>query len=451
VPCGTIGDASGGRGQCLGGTPLLWCVVTHCHSGTTVLAALGSIIGAVLCAMTVTVAPALATTTPKPDTPCTVVPAAPPKAIDSSEQPKPGEPAPPPLPMPAQPLGGPRMDECGDVLPPGAPKAPSVQDAASWIIADLDTGAVLAAHDPHARERPASCLKVLTALVALNRLDLNAVIAGTEADADADGSRVGVGPGGQYTVRQLLTGLILNSGNDAANALARTLGGVPATLQDMTEQADQLGATDTRPTSPSGLDAPGMSTSAYDLALIYRAVIRNPTFAEISKSRLFDWPGRGKLPGFKISNQNEMLVEYPGTFGGKTGFTDDARHTRITAAEKHGRRLVLVQMRAETHPVSVDQQAARLLDYGFSLPAETPPVGQLVDGPPPDATPPTSAAEAPPVLAAGLGPTRPAQATTRNHNRALATIGGGAALGALLSVLIARRRSRPAGRHSTRG
>jgi serine-type D-Ala-D-Ala carboxypeptidase (penicillin-binding protein 5/6) len=387
---------------------------------------------------------------PPPAGPCTVA-TAPPRAIDASENPKPGDAVPAALPVPPTPAGGPRMAECGVVLPPGAPPAPAVATSTSWLIADLDTGDVLAARDPHARERPASCLKILTALVVLDRLDLNSTVTGTDADAAAPGSRVGVGPGGTYTVRQLLTGLIMNSGNDAANALARTLGGVPATLRDMSDMATRLGATDTRPASPSGLDAPGMATSAYDLALFYRAAIRNPTFADISKTRLFDWPGRGKLPGFKISNDNHMLQEYPGTFGGKTGFTDDARHTRITAAERHGRRLVVVQMRGEQHPVPMDTQAARLLDYGFALPAGTPPVGQLVDGPTQTSTP-----DQPPLLAAGAQASdganpAPAVESPENRMRALLTVGGGAVLGALLSVLIARRRkTRPAARHSHR-
>jgi len=378
------------------------------------------------------------------DASCTV-PVAPPAAIDASEQPRAGTLAPPPLPVPAQPVGGPRMGDCGNVLPPGAPPPPSVQDSVSWVLADLDTGAVLAARSPHARERPASLLKILTSLVIMKRLDMDTVVAGTEADADAPGSRVGVGPGGQYTVRQLFTGLILNSGNDAANALARQLGGVPATLRYMSETAASLGALDTRPASPSGLDAPGMSTSAYDLALFYRQAIQQPLFAQISKTRLYDWPGRGDLPGFKISNDNHMLTEYPGTFGGKTGFTDDARHTRITAAQKHGRRLVLVQMRGEQHPVSMDAQATRLLDYGFALPSDSPPVGQLVD-PAGTVRPPVaddSAGGADPTLVAGSVPTdRPAE----NLPASLAVIGGGALLGALLSMLVARRR--PPGRHS---
>jgi D-alanyl-D-alanine carboxypeptidase (penicillin-binding protein 5/6) len=378
------------------------------------------------------------------DATCTVA-VAPPPAIDASEQPRPGTLAPPPLPVPAQPVGGPRMGECGNVVPPGAPAPPSVQDSVSWILADLDTGAVLAARSPHTRERPASLLKILTSLVIMKRLDMNTVVAGTEADADAPGSRVGVGPGGQYTVRQLFTGLILNSGNDAANALARQLGGVPATLRLMSETAASLGALDTRPASPSGLDAPGMSTSAYDLAVFYRQAIQQPLFAQISKTRLYEWPGRGDLPGFQISNDNHMLTEYPGTFGGKTGFTDDARHTRITAAQKHGRRLVLVQMRGEQHPVAMDTQAARLLDYGFALPADTPPVGQLVtEAPLAPGTDGAAGQDSAATLAAGSTPTgQPAE----NPRAALAVIGGGALLGALLSVLVARRR--PPGRHST--
>jgi D-alanyl-D-alanine carboxypeptidase (penicillin-binding protein 5/6) len=389
-------------------------------------------------------APAVAAPPPRPpvdDTGCQVA-EAPPAAIDSSEKPRPGTLGPAPLPVPAQPVGGPRMGECGDVLPPGAPRPPAVQDSVSWIIADLDTGAVLAARDPHARERPASCLKILTSLVVMKNLDMDTVVDGTEADADAPGSRVGVGPGGKYTVRQLFTGLILNSGNDAANALARQLGGVPATLRDMSATATSLGATDTRPTSPSGLDSPGMSTSAYDLALFYRKAITQPVFAEISRTRLFDWPGRGDLPGFRISNDNHMLSEYPGTFGGKTGFTDDARHTRITAAERHGRRLVVVQMRGEQHPVPMDTQAARLLDYGFALPADTPPVGTLVDGPPAAAGDDRGGAPsgaAPGQDVAGPAPAQPGE----NPPAALAMIGGGALLGALLSVLVARRNSRP--------
>jgi D-alanyl-D-alanine carboxypeptidase (penicillin-binding protein 5/6) len=328
------------------------------------------------------------------------------------------------------------MAECADILPAKAPPLPAGETSASWVLADMDSGAILAARDPHARERPASCLKILTSLVVLSKLNLDTDVEGTQQDANVPGSRVGVGPEGHYTVRQLLTGLIMNSGNDAANALARQLGGVPATLAAMTATARELGGLDTRPTTPSGLDSQGMATSAYDLAVFYRMVMRNPTFAEISRTRLFQWPGHGDQPGFMVSSDNKMLVSYPGTIGGKTGFTDDARHTRIAAAERHGRRLEVVLMRGEQHPVPMDTQAARLLDYGFALPRTTPPVGQLVEQAPTD-TPSEASDET------AESPATPAEHSHRTQ--ALLTIGGGALLGIALSVLLARRRRADAG------
>ncbi len=379
---------------------------------------------------------------PAPNAPCTV-PLAPPPPIDASERPQPGEAPPTPLPMPDRPVGGPRMAECGLVLPPGAPPVPPGETTASWVLADLNSGAVLAARNPHARERPASLLKVLTALVALRRLDLDTVVEGTAEDANMDGSRVGVNPGGRYTVRQLLTGLVMNSGNDAANALARELGGVPATLRAMSETAAEIGALDTRPASPSGLDAAGMSTSAYDLAAIYRVVHRDPTFAEVSRTRLFDWPGAAGRPGYKISNDNHLLGWYQGAIGGKTGFTDDARHTLIVAAERGGRRLVAVLMRGEQRPVTMDAQAARLLDYGFGLPATTAPVGTLVDHRPPTDAEVAAAAHSP-----ATSPPAPAETKVENRIAGLAVIGAGVILGVLASVLVARRRPRPGGRHT---
>jgi D-alanyl-D-alanine carboxypeptidase (penicillin-binding protein 5/6) len=306
---------------------------------------------------------------------------APPPPVDSSEVPKPPAAAPPPMSMPGSPVGGPRMGECGLVLPEGAPVEPAGINAASWLIADADTGEVLAAKDPHARNRPASTLKLLTALLAVDQLPPDRVVVGTQADANQDGSRVGIGPGGRYTVRQLLTGLLLASGNDAAHALADQLGGVSTTVRQMNELAAKLGALDTRAATPSGLDGPGMSASAYDLALAFRQVLSRPLLVELLGTRQADFPGFDDRPGFVISNDNKLLRSYPGALGGKTGFTDDARHTQLDAAQRGGRRLMVVLMRGEQRPVSMSEQAARLLDYGFALPAGHP-VGRLVDGAP---------------------------------------------------------------------
>ncbi|OJY42219.1 serine hydrolase [Pseudonocardia sp. 73-21] len=339
--------------------------------------------------------------------------------------------APAPLPWPVAPVGGTAMGACGDV----GPAAPPTVTVASYVVADLDTGAVLAARAPHERQRPASTLKILTSLVVLRKLDPDRVVDGTATDLRIDGSKVGVGPGGHYTVRQLLQGLLLNSGNDAAEALARAMGGDAATVTAMADAAKGLGALDTRPATPSGLDGPGMATSAYDLALVFRAAMREPLFASTIATRQVPFPGYGDHPGFVVSNTDQFLPNYPGAIAGKSGFTDGARHTLVVAAQRGGHRLLAVLVRGEQRPVPMWKQAAALLDQAFALPAGTAPVGTLVDGPPPATTVPAAApaaAATPPSTAGGtdwLGP-----------------VGGGAAgvvvvgLGAL--VVVARRRPR---------
>jgi D-alanyl-D-alanine carboxypeptidase (penicillin-binding protein 5/6) len=317
-------------------------------------------------------------------------------------------PAPAPLPWPPEPVGGPQMGTCDQIGPDGAPDL----TAASWVLADLDTGAVLAARAPHARHRPASTLKVLTALTAVRELNPDRVVQGTAEDQAIDGSKAGIGPGGQYTVRQLLAGLLLNSGNDTAEALARTMGGDGPTIAKMTVTAHELGALDTRPATPSGLDGPGMASSAYDLALIFRAAMREPLFAETTGLHSIPFPGYGDHPGFVLYNSSKLLAHYEGAIGGKTGFTEAARHTLVAAAERGGRRLVVALMRGEQSPTPMWKQGARLLDWGFDLPATTPAVGELVDAapappPPPVADPATSQTLAlepvPPLLPVGLG------------------------------------------------
>ncbi|HET9138452.1 D-alanyl-D-alanine carboxypeptidase family protein [Actinophytocola sp.] len=303
----------------------------------------------------------------------------PPAPIDTSEEPAPGAERPAPLPVPADPVGGPRMGECGQIHPSGAAEPPPIT-AASWIVSDLDTGAVLAAKDPHARERPASLIKVLLAIVTIRELRPDMVVVGTEEDANQEGTRVGLGAGGQYTVRQLLFALVMHSGNDAAHALARALGGVPATLDKMNSVARELGALDTRAATPSGLDGPGMTTSAYDQSLIFRAAMKHKEFAEAAGTRQIDFPGFAAKPGFKVNNDNKLLRGYAGFLGGKTGFTDDARHTYLGAAERDGHRLAVVLLRGERAPGPLSDQAASLLDYGFTLvKSGSRQVGELVD------------------------------------------------------------------------
>ena len=234
------------------------------------------------------------------------------------------------------------------VAAPGTPPLPNDISAEAWLVADLDTGDVIAARDPHGRHRPASVIKVLVAMAAINELNLNKTVAGTPEDAAAEGTKVGVGPGGTYTVNQLLHGLLMHSGNDAAHALAMQLGGMPTAMQKLNGLAAKLGGRDTRAATPSGLDGPGMSTSAYDIGLFYRYAWQNPTFSSVVATRAFDFPGRDGNSGYPVENDNQLLHNYPGALGGKTGYTDDAGQTFVGAAR--ARRAPAGRRAAARHP-----------------------------------------------------------------------------------------------------
>ncbi|MFV0496309.1 D-alanyl-D-alanine carboxypeptidase family protein [Mycobacterium sp.] len=325
-------------------------------------------------ALTLSAAPAAVAEPGPPDCPYKINT---PPAVDSSEVPQAGDP-PIPLAVPASPVGGNALGGCGIVAAPDTPPVPGDISAEAWLVADLDSGAVIAARDPHGRHRPASIIKVLVAMASINELDQNKTVEGTPDDAASEGTKVGVAEGGTYTVNQLLHGLLMGSGNDAAHSLAMQLGGMDAALQKVNVLAAKLGGHDTRAASPSGLDAPGMSTSAYDIGLFYRYAWRNPVFADIVATRDFDFPGHGDHPGYQLDNDNKLLYNYPGAMGGKTGYTDDAGQTFVGAANHDGRRLVAILLHGTRQPIPPWEQAAHLLDYGFSTPVGTQ-IGSLVE------------------------------------------------------------------------
>lgn len=332
-----------------------------------------------------------------------------PPAVDSSEVPTAGDP-PQPLAVPAAPVGGDALGSCGVVVAAGTAPLPTDVSAEAWLVADLDRGDVIAARDPHGRHRPASIIKVLLAMQVINELPLDRVIEGTQEDANAEGTKVGVDMGGHYTVNDLLHGLLMHSGNDAAHALAMAIGGsggqersdpgngsggqaMDVAMQKINTLATKLGARDTRVATPSGLDGPGMSTSAYDMGLFYRYAFNNPTFADIVATRTYPFPGHpakpgetSDHPGYELENDNKLLLNYPGALGGKTGFTDDARQTFVGAANHDGRRLVAILLRGTRDPIAPWEQAARLLDYGFSTKPDTR-IGTLIE-PDPSLIPP---------------------------------------------------------------
>jgi D-alanyl-D-alanine carboxypeptidase (penicillin-binding protein 5/6) len=252
-------------------------------------------------------------------------------------------------------------------IPAGAAPAPD-GPAEAWLVADIDSGEVLAARNEFGRYAPASTIKVLLALTVLDDLPLDATVVANDADTKVECNCAGVTPGVTYTTRQLLEALLLVSGNDAANTLATMLGGRDAAIAKMNAKAVSVGATGTTAGSPSGLDGPGVDvwTTPHDLAAIFRAALAHPVFAEITAQPTALFPS--KTGDRVLVNQDEMLARYPGMLGGKTGFTDLARKTFVGAAQRDGRRLVVVLMHGLIHeggPTYWDQASA-LLDWGFA-------------------------------------------------------------------------------------
>jgi D-alanyl-D-alanine carboxypeptidase (penicillin-binding protein 5/6) len=293
-------------------------------------------------------------------------------------------------------VGGPALASHGLVVDPlpGAPALPKHISAHGWLVADLDTGDILAARDPHGRYLPASTLKTLTAVTLLPRLDPSSVFRATDADAEIDGTRVGLVPRFRYTVRDLFTAMLVMSANDAALALAESYGGVPKTLRAMNRVARHLQAYDTVARTPSGLDARGQSTSAYDLALIAKAGLAMPEFRHYIGIVSANFPAPHRKH-YQIYTHDDLLVQYRGAIGVKDGYTVKARSSFVGAATRGGHTLVVTLLRAKPYSW---HEAARLLDWGFASLGRVWPVGELVDprqpGAPPSAPPP---AIAPPV------------------------------------------------------
>ncbi|HET7406843.1 MAG TPA: hypothetical protein VFJ21_06855 [Mycobacteriales bacterium] len=291
-------------------------------------------------------------------------------------------------------VGGPALASHGMVVDsdPGAPPVPADLTASSWLVADLDSGAVLAARDPHGRYLPASTLKTLTALTLIPLLDPDTVVRPTYDDIAVDGSKVGLVDTMGYPVRQLFTAMLVVSANDAADTLATAAGGIPKTLALMNAEAQKLRAYDTHAGTPSGLDAPGQTSSAYDLALIARAAMALPDF----RSYVAIVHSAVSAPAGKtidIYTHDRLLTNYPGAIGIKNGYTVAAQATFVGAATRNGHTLVVTLMHAAP---SVWKEAERLLDWGFAAIGHVQPVGQLVD-PQPDRTRATAALHAAPV------------------------------------------------------
>ena len=247
--------------------------------------------------------------------------------------------------------------------PSTSTQVPEIQ-AASAVLADLDTGQVLFDLNRNERRPIASVTKIMTALLVVERTDLTDVVTVTEAAASGQVSGVsglGLAAGERIRVDELLYALLLQSANDAAEALAEHVSGsVDAFVEDMNARAEELGMTRTMFTSPNGLDDTGYSSAA-DLVRLTRAAYRSPGFPSVVATRFHTVESLDAEPRI-VQNRNVLLWLYPGAIGVKTGYTSPAGFCLVGAAQRGDERLVAVILGAPGEPFSA---AATLLNYGF--------------------------------------------------------------------------------------
>jgi D-alanyl-D-alanine carboxypeptidase (penicillin-binding protein 5/6) len=272
------------------------------------------------------------------------------------------------------PIGGEQLTGKGKIvtLGEGADPLPQVW-AKTWVVANAETGEILAAKGPHVLRAPASTLKTLTALTLMPQIDPATPIKAKKRAVNTYGSKVGLVRGRDYTANDLFYALLLPSANDAAMALAQGAGNVKTTLAQMNQIADSLGALDTVAKNPSGLDAPGQVSSAYDLATIGRSALALPYFREVVATVKHDFANKKKSK--IIYTQNRMLLgNFKGTLGLKTGFTTNAGRTFIGAAERKGTTYIVSLMGIKEQTSTA---AEKLLTWAFANGDKVTPIGVL--------------------------------------------------------------------------
>jgi serine-type D-Ala-D-Ala carboxypeptidase (penicillin-binding protein 5/6) len=254
------------------------------------------------------------------------------------------------------------------------PRLPKIK-ASAWVIADAGTGQVLAAKDPHGWFRPASTLKVLTAISLIPALNPNAMVVASKQATTVSPNIVGLLAGHSYKVSDLFTALLTISANDAAMALAQATGSLSQGMGVINAEARHLQADDTVAITPNGLDAPGQHTSAYDLALFARQGLNMPAFLKYDQTTSAQFK-ISKKKSVGLWNQNSLLATYPGALGGKIGWTSAAGATYVGMARRHGVTLIVTLLHC---PALTEINAGKsLLNWGFAVDGKVRPVGTLV-------------------------------------------------------------------------
>jgi serine-type D-Ala-D-Ala carboxypeptidase (penicillin-binding protein 5/6) len=245
---------------------------------------------------------------------------------------------------------------------PAFAKENPIVNARAAVLLDEQTGRILFAKNPIAIMEPASTTKIMTAILTIEKADLHKTVLVSKAAASEDGTSMHLKPNERLTLQDLLYGLLLSSGNDAATAIAESVGGTESNFARlMTAKARSLGLRNTQFKNASGLPAYGHYTTAYDLALLTRYALQNTTFARIVQTKVKVIPGAGSDQDFSLINHNKLLWQYPYSTGVKTGYTIRAGGCLVASAQHENTKLIAVVLKSST----IYNDCKSLFDYGF--------------------------------------------------------------------------------------
>jgi len=248
-------------------------------------------------------------------------------------------------------------------LPPiksGLEPLPKV-GAREYVIVDGDSGAILLENAAHRRVAPASTTKIVTAMIALERKDWRDIVTASYDESELiDSTLMGLRPGDRITLEDLLYGLMLPSGNDAALAIATYVGGSRNRFVDlMNAKAADLGLANSHFTNPHGLDHREHYSSAFDMVQFARAGMKDPRFQALSAAR--KWSIRASSRTYDVHNLNRVLGQVPGADGVKIGFTDEAGRTIVASATRNGKRVYV----GAFHSTDLVGDTRPLLEWAF--------------------------------------------------------------------------------------
>lgn len=254
---------------------------------------------------------------------------------------------------------------------PGWPEGPKVM-AETAIVMDMDTGEVLYAKGIDEKRAPASTTKIMTAMLAIEKVPFETQITFTDEvnNIEAGSTHIGIKPGETLTMKDCAYAILLASANEVSSGVAEYIGTtVPAFVDMMNQRAKELGCTNTHFVNANGLYDENHYTTARDLAIIAKAAFQNETFREVIKTPYYIVPKTNITDEERwLNNHHKMILQgsehYEGCLGGKTGYTEKAGNTLVTYAERDGRRLVCVLL-ADINMVAQYTDTKALLDYGF--------------------------------------------------------------------------------------